>query len=230
MDIKTKIEQIRRKGYEFLKGYLMPNGEIYQYEGDYDFIIVTPNGERKDVCGLLDNIFYVSEDKIPTTRREIITELYHPTAEQWCEYEFGYSLRTKKYLDAVSERIGLLEMDCSDSADIIKNDTTIKVNYSIWYTSFMSKVDEKYVVQHIRRVEIDTWLIYTFVFDKRPNDKIIRTSFNLYDVQRNMNNRFPDKYRETYRCYECNRETHWLDVEGDFNRKYECLTEKYCGC
>ena len=36
-------------------------------------------------------------------------------------------------------------------------------------------------------------------------------------------------FKPEFRCIECGRKLHWLDIEGSIFRKYEALKDKLCG-
>lgn len=223
-----KIEKIEAEGYKVKKGYLS-FGKPYapDEKNPYCFYLETPDGELKTVYGVgLDDNFYVGKDKIPATRREIINELYSPTEEEWCKIQYNYSLRTKRYLDEVAKDIGLINYSCGEDEEKIENETTHTEPIFINAQTYLSKVNETYVVQSFVWA-VDHEVVYTYTFNRKPDIETVKTAQDLEKCKEYFSLR---KISEEFCCLECGRNIHWLDIKGDFRKKYNNLKEKYCGC
>ena len=224
MNTEEKVRKINQLGYQIKKGALIAQNCIV--ESPMQFYIVNPNGKQVDCPVNLDGTIYVSEEKIPFTRREIIQVLYNPSEEEWQYYEYGYSKKTQQYLEKVKNNIGLetYKSDELGEHNNVDNETTQKVDYSAYSSTYRTKIsDNKYVVQDFYQYDIDGIRVLTLYFNKYPSDKTIRTAFHVVDVEENMSEAYNRKYKETYKDYSTGHKIHWLDVDGDFEHKYNCL-------
>ena len=230
----TNIEKIISKGYQIKKGGLflgVPQNEegVIDKLNPYMFYFIKPNGEFSEPHTFLDEIFYITDDKIPTTRREIIKYLYSPTEEEWCLFENGHSLRTKKYLDSIKNKISLIKIDgiTEGKLEDIKNEEEIEP-FTVDGRAFIgTNKDSLYVVQISYVTGVDSYYTDIYYFEKYPFRKNIETARKIREVE----SRFRIKeLHETFICKECQQEQHWLNVEGSLETKTHYLSEKYCGC
>lgn len=147
----------------------------------------------------------------------------------YLEYINGYDKRTRLYLEKVLKNIGLIEEDCGweeEKFEILKQ-------YSIWgnltgsgYVDVGRLEDGKYIAQYSYRTDIDDYEIVKLYFDHLPTEKDIRTSRLVNDIEVY----FSMYRRSTFVCWECGRDVHWLDTEGNLEVKFMNLKKKYCGC
>lgn len=139
---------------------------------------------------------------------------------------FGYDSRTKKYLDAVKRNIGLIEEKHGWDEEKLIEPYTI----SIWANTSDIEVgktaDGYWCAQYSMRTAIDDYDITRFYFVKKPRENDILTAQKISDLQ----TKFFLRRLITFTCWECGRKVHWLDVEGNFDKKVDCLEDSYCGC
>lgn len=77
------------------------------------------------------------------------------------------------------------------------------------------------------RTDIDDYNIARYYFNKKPTENTVRTIEKLIELDYLF---FIGQCKPVYICWECGRETHWLDIEGDLDEKISALKERYCGC
>ena len=213
-------EQIISEGYEILKG---KNYKPCQFEVE----IKVPTGEIKRVPGYLDQPIYIGKDKFQTSRREMIQYLYSPSEEEWCIHQNGYGLRTKKYLDATAQRIGLIDVKYTEDEGDVTHDTSKKIGIYANAEDYLTQIDGKYIYQ-IFIWHGDCTEIRTFTFKDYPNDNAMRTANDLEKVKMGF---ITGRFKEEFTCWECGRKVHWLDTTAEgLKEKMAHLEDKYCGC
>lgn len=217
----TKIEQLAEKGYIIHKGWFLYGRVIKSEttERNFMFYIVKPNGEMISPQTPFEKVFYLSEDKIPCTRKEIVQELYNPTEEQWCVFYNHFSLKTEKYLEKIERSIGLEKIYTGEE------DTLLKECKALGDNTFLSKVENKYILQTIHQYEIDAYGVVSYVFDHYPKSREFDIAYAIYEIRVKMNTN-----NENYRCWECCRRLHWTEAEGNFLKKYRHWRDRFCGC
>lgn len=143
---------------------------------------------------------------------------------------YGYSIRTKKYLDAVIKNIGLLETKAGYKEEKFE----IERQYNIWpnltgsgYVDVGRLSDGRYIAQFSYRTDIDDYIIEKYYFNHFPSRKDIITAKLVDDVK----SYFKFGNKEIFHCWECGVEKHWLDIQASsLEERFERLKEKYCGC
>ena len=220
----SKIKQLEALGYKICKGSLYHGKPQELKDGELFFYIETPSGELHQPYLMLDDNFYVSENKIPCTRREIIIELFNPSEEDICYFENKYGLRTESYLNKISKSIGLKKIRYNIS-DSIKNDTTKEFSVQfINANATISYMDSCYYVQLFSTYSGE--LIYTFEFVRKPNFNDVTTAYDIASLKADF---IIGKYKEIFKCRECGQTVHWLDGKGDFKSAVNRLEDKWCG-
>lgn len=178
----------------------------------YAVDIINPAGETKRFgfsIGLARTLYF-GPDKLPITELELINDIFHLSAEEICFYKNNYSLRTEKYFNEVKKRIGFIGHE------------TISDGHA-WAIDF-----EKTKYYHTETHSgIDDYGEVNYYFDHSPSLNDIKTAKLIVDVQIDFHLK---RCKETFKCWECGNETHWLDVKGNFFEKVDCLYDRYCGC
>lgn len=87
--------------------------------------------------------------------------------------------------------------------------------------------DIRYCAEFGYQTDMDDYTIETLIFNKQPSLKNIHTIISINDLE------FMFKFKRLlpkFKCWECGRVVHWVDLDGDFERKKDMLEDKYCGC
>lgn len=217
------IEKLKAEGYEVVKGKSSDNR-------NYDVDIINPQGEKREVSGvLLDTIIKISPKLIETTRRELIQALYNPSEDDWIYYEHRCDRRTYDYLESIAKEIGFVNFERFEFEDgeWIENETTKKISIG-FETFFISRVNDIFKVQvEYKYYEMDEVVVNTYTFVSEPSEKDIIIAVKLQDLKAGL---LCYRYKIEYPCSECGCKTHWLDVPGDFLKKLKFMDIRYCGC
>lgn len=171
---------------------------------------------------------------IVTDTESFYKEYFNLTDSEFRVKYFGLDDRSYKYLRAVKENIGLIE-NCSYEY-VAKDWDYLKVKERETHTKniplnveemTIGKYKEVYVMQYYVQTDIDDYCIPKYFFRYKPKIHYVFTIDRINAIQR--------KLQETkspyFKCWECGRQTHWLDVEGNLEKKAdEYLDSHYCGC
>lgn len=153
------------------------------------------------------------------------------TAEKMELNRIGVDRRTKHYLEKIKKSIGFLDLEEGYDPLQLENVTEIDLYLNLPNPAQVGEVERNgeklYVCQYTIRTEVDDYDIIKILFNKKPSKKSIKTCDAILDLETQF---FMKEKSPTFFCWECGRETHWLDVKGDFWKKLAGLEEKYCGC
>lgn len=151
--------------------------------------------------------------------------------------------RTTKYFESLKVNLGYLGSNYghNDIRTILEKNGALEtanlqevttydgyVNSSdIVIYSYLKDGELRYCAELSYRAGIDDYCIETHIFKKIPTRK------EVMDFRELDNLEFKFKYENLhpeFRCWECGKYVHWLDAEGDFQKKKDMFKEKYCGC
>lgn len=139
--------------------------------------------------------------------------------------------RTESYLRKVRDNIGLIEI--KHGWDGIKFE--VLDQYSIWANltgSGMVDVgkDDKnqWIAEYSLRTDIDDYVIVDYVFKNKPSRRNIMIAKLLEDIETYFTSKGWDKHE--FRCWECGKKQHWLDIPGSIEEKWSNFKDSYCGC
>lgn len=142
----------------------------------------------------------------------------------------GMDKRTRVYLEAVKKNIGLEEVLSGE----VLPDIDVTKEYSLGYIwGNASPVecgkdnDGKWWATFGYRADIDVAIEERYQFDRKPTKHKVLTA-RLID---NIETKFAiHTMVPVFRCWECGLETHWLNVDGNLEKKWENFKGLYCGC
>jgi hypothetical protein len=199
------------------------------------------NGEKK-VIPLNENyLFFTFGNKVDKINIEKEVEIgniikirgidlyknFYKWDEETClKKAYGYDKRTFAYLNKIKENTGFIEEKHGyDEEKIISSQ-----NVFVWFNASEVEIGQtkegQWCAQFSKQTDIDDYDITRLYFSKKPSVKTILTITTLSSLE------FDFKYnriKESFNCWECGREMHWLDVQGDFSEKVEHLKERFCG-
>lgn len=233
----SKIDEIRATGYDVIPGSTIDGLRVSDVDQNflsnkYLMVISTPDGRKINFTGHLDDPASIGNPPVMTTRREMINEVFHPTQDDWYEFENGYSKRTGTYLDTIGKKIGLLNCNSYSSDWAGAEDGSAKFEKIGTVAQFINtiveygKCEKGYVVQYSVLHDIDSSSYTQMIFGQLPSKEDVWTAIEVKRVKDLL--RF--RNREVYTCHECGRVVYWLDVTGGFKQKVIGLDESYCGC
>jgi hypothetical protein len=200
----------------------------------YGVTIIKPDGKRIDLIGNLDLpvCFPPTPDtlyRLGDVRNTLVKEKIGD-GEEYHYHLYGMDARTRKYLDAIEEKIGLTALVYDDEVSFEGWDNLghVAINASDLYVS--PSADDSgiwragYVIQH----DIDDVGVYIYEFAKKPNKDKVKTAELISTIE----DTFGDgKVIASFTCWECGgKVAHWLDLDGGLEEKWSKLSDKYCGC
>jgi hypothetical protein len=159
---------------------------------------------------------------IKTTGFEIYKEYFNWDEDTCHKERYGYSKRTKAYLDGIKNKLGFVKSKYDYEFEELTAKEEVGYRCSIGKTK-----DGLWCYQQSIRTDIDDYTVEKLYFNRKPSKKAVETMQSIIDLE---NNFYFQHLKEVFTCWECGRDVHWLDVDGDFNTKANALFEKYCGC
>ena len=149
--------------------------------------------------------------------------------------------RTKKYFERIKENVGFLGMNAGwkSMQEILDEGAPGTVakkageyagfanSSNIEILTYEKDEKKRYCAQFSYQTDVDDYCIETLIFDRYPSRDSVVTIVNLNDLEFKFNFK---GLNQTFWCWECGRESQWLDGEGNFLEKIQKVEEKYCGC
>lgn len=159
------------------------------------------------------------------------------------------SERTEAYLSRVEEGIGLLGRQATEEgpANVLLERDGIphekvsthdlgdaigqgKVQATVYRYESQKGNGTIHVATWGIRAGIDAVIFPVLAFDHAPTLEDIRTAETVNDARWDLGR----KIKETFRCWECGQECHWLDsdVQGEnsLKERLDRARSAYCGC
>jgi hypothetical protein len=158
--------------------------------------------------------------------------------------------RSEAYLDAVDEDLGLLDRQSTeagpanrlmgkegiehehvashDLGDAIGQGT---VQAEVYRYESPNGQGTLFVATWGVRAGIDVVLFPILTFEDEPRREDVRTAETVRKARQTLGRDIP----ETYTCWECGQETHWLDADpkgepNDLEARLDRAERAYCGC
>lgn len=195
------LEKIKEIGYSFEK------------RDDIGAInIINPEGKKKAFVFSKDlsRTLCFGVEKISVTERQLFEEIYNPTEEDMCQFLYGCSIRTHEAIEEIKNKIGFVGTSTEDDAigkKVYGKET------EFFHSEMHSGVDE--------------WYEEKFYFTHKPSDDDVMKAKIIESLELDVR---MGRLKEEFKCWECGKETHWLDIPGDFFAKIDCWRDRYCGC
>lgn len=170
-----------------------------------------------------------------TTPQELGRLLFPEEWENGIKQHILPDERTGAYLDQVRKDIGLLESKYESEGDGLKFEKAEVL--PMWFNTADVEIGQdeegRWIAEFSQRTDIDSYVMIDFVFDRKPDEKMVKTANLLGDIETHFNINGWEK--TSFKCWECGRRTeHWLDidVEGEsvLEEKWDAFKDKYCGC
>lgn len=242
------------KSDDFYKGYYnTPKGVVISMDKskcENGIYLLTNNNGRIFPCG--DHMMYVltgteyagkvstnkeaqqlaKEGKIYSFKSsDLYDEYYDFKNDKELEscFKYGYSSRSREYIESIMKEIGLIEYTEASNGSMSTDGEPTMFEILHEYDLFMNATtevgkleDRLWIVQTCHQIEIDDFAVIKMYFDHDPSIDNIRKAFSIRS--------FEIKPIEIFTCWECGHLTNWLDIDGDIDKKYEMVRERYCGC
>jgi hypothetical protein len=135
-------------------------------------------------------------------------------------------MRTKKYIETCKKNIGLIRMESGWDGIEFTKDFELEVWINAGAVECGKNKAGEWVAQYGIRTDIDDYTIFSYFFNKKPDKRMILDIEAIY----NLEITFARLGKDTFKCWECGRALHWLDVKGTLREKIEAFEENYCGC
>lgn len=239
------MEAIRSAGYTIEKGHKLFADRAENRTTNLPFLYLFYNGEKRLIIPKQDKEIILGGSRSFTSCDEalqggalflraldIYKAYYNLNEEETCYLEHGFGLRSWKYNQSTMDEIGLIRMD--ERVDSTSNGNPSDLpEYSPVLCDFLNaaahygKVGDAWLVEIASWYVIDDYVVEKFYFSKRPTQDSLHVALDVRKVCKLLK----DRRSETYTCWECGRELHWLDcIPNGIHEKLNCLEEKYCGC
>ena len=154
---------------------------------------------------------------------------FNNNEELECCFKYGYSSRSRKYIEAVMKNIGLINyMDTSNGlggkdGEPSKFDMVCKYSLYANANTEIGKIQsDLWIAQTCYSISVDDFAVIKMYFSRKPSVKDVEAAFQI--------RRFEKEPIEIFKCWECGNTTNWLDIEGSIERKLDMIKEEYCGC
>ena len=158
---------------------------------------------------------------------ELYREFYDWDEETYLMELHGYDKRTKDYFEKVKKEIGYVRTVYGHEEWELKKRESLNIYWNAVDGVLGLAGDGLWCYQLSYQTTIDDYNIEKILFYRKPSVEDIKIARKIEELDIDF---YLKKIRPTFRCWECGGKTHWLDVPGDFNQKYESLHERYCGC
>ncbi len=136
----------------------------------------------------------------------------------------NFSLRTKQYLDAEKDRIGLIGYKESLPEAFFSLDQ-YTVGGGVGEVEVGRYADGRFVVQSTSI--IDESDVLRMHFTRFPSKQDVEDALTIRKMERDFS---LGRHREMFHCNRCGELRHWLDIEGPIGRKLEMRLRHQCGC
>jgi hypothetical protein len=110
----------------------------------------------------------------------------------------------------------------------LENSYNIEIsNFPLSTIVKVGKYGVYWISQYSVQTAIDDYSIVKYVFSQKPTKDNIITAQNLQSLEIEFQS---GRKKIEFKCWECGRFTHWLNVEGNLFEKLKKLDDLYCGC
>lgn len=203
-------------------------------------VFIPQNLSSVDLPKNLDNVKTLVDNKqaLSVSGKELYRIYYNMDEETYTRFAYGYSSRTKSYIDATKQRIGLESYtsvaNCMGGADSVPTKGLEHIYYLPAYFNSseieVGQSGEHWIAQFTHWYDIDDYAVTKFIFNRKPNIDMIYIAQTILEVESYFKCLVDRDKGEFFVCWECGCKTHWLDGPGDIQQKFDNLKEKYCGC
>jgi hypothetical protein len=169
----------------------------------------------------------IYKDKIAiTTGKEIHMAFYNMNEEEFMFKTTKMDARTRKYLNAIKNNLGYLDTIGDWEEETFVNSRIVNGYMNTSDVTIGKLKDNRYCSEYSIQTAIDDYCIVKHYWRKEPSIKDV----SIIDDISNLESDFHiNRCEIDFNCWECGRKIHWLDIEGDFSKKYQFLKERYCG-
>lgn len=224
--------------YEFSNGYKLVKSE--------QLMIIDIVGKKRFVP-TINNAIYLCKPYQPKTKKEaeelvkqkkIIKvfpkDLYKMTykEEEFYKAFYGFSKRTKDYLDKIKTDLGFIESKMGYDSHIPKDSVLIesKEMSGLTGSGFIEiyKSADLYISEYTIRTDIDDYCIVDYFFRTKISFKDVSMITNILSIETSFK---IGQVNEEFTCWECGGTTHWLDIAANnLLERIDFLEDRYCGC
>lgn len=139
----------------------------------------------------------------------------------------GYDSKTHEYISSILNSIGFIEVKNGYEEEVFET----SFNYGFLYNSANSVTIGKtknglWCAQFGYRNNIDDYNIERHYFSNKPSVSDVELSVSISNLLINFSFK---KLSETITCWECGKNLHWTDINGNLNQKIKYLMDDFCG-
>ncbi len=233
------VENLKKMGYEFQEGnpvVTLSSGagsvevkELRVASREGQIMILrrdeTPLLFPGDTDGIPQND-RTGEDGIRTTTGQVYRDYYELDDESYCQLLHNYSLRTKRYLDAERERIGLVSIkESSPEAFFVLDE--YDVGRGVGRMDVGRYADGRFVAQSRANSLFEGMDVLRMHFTHLPDKEDIEDALVIRKMDLDLRH---GRHREVFICSDCKEMRHWLDIPGSIQEKIALRLKRKCGC
>lgn len=131
--------------------------------------------------------------------------------------------RTKQYLRAIANRLGLVEIRSGYKVEDFEPEFDCRLPAATADVGHLP--DGNWIAQYTVQTDIDDYTVVRFYYTCKPSRQAVATTYLLNRAQWLVLSRTTEG---KYRCWECGHTVHWLDAPGDLGAKLVALEERCC--
>lgn len=233
------IEQIESLGYHFTEGRPLrsvpkddgfqeifelrvraPDGQIMTVKCDESPTMFPGGLALRD--GVLDRSLV---DGLKTTCGEIYQDYYDLDENGYSLLLHNYSKRTKDFLDAEKERIGLIDYKEGMPEGFFALDK-YPIGQGIGEVDVGRYADGRFVAQ-TSSTFFDEAHVLRMHYRRFPSRQDVEDALTIRKMERDFK---LGRHREMFHCGTCGELKHWLDIPGTISEKLEHRLNHHCGC
>lgn len=165
-------------------------------------------------------------DGVRTTCAEIYRDYYNLDENGYSMLLYNYSGRTKQYLDAEKQRIGLTDYKDGLPEGFFAVGHYDELGYGVAEMDIGRYADGRYVAQSALGVTEDEYVLRMH-FSHLPSRQDVMDALVIRKLERDFK---LGRHREVFHCGACGETRHWLDIPGDIHQKLRLRLQRRCGC
>lgn len=211
--------------------YFLQNGQGNMFPINENPIYITTNTDYNESTSKEDLKKAASQGEIYAFKGADLYieyyELYNDKNMECC-LKYGYSYRSRKYIESVMMDIGLIEYSISNHEKEPSERTPTNFEsickYGIFENAdtYIRQINNQWIAQTCFSESLNGFTVVKMYFDHKPRYKEVRMAFDIREFEENP--------IEIFNCSKCGRLTNWLDSDGYIFDKYNMAKDKYCGC
>lgn len=179
---------------------------------------------------------------------QIYRAFYEMDDEMFTRFAYGYSGRTKKYLDSVKQKLGMISYSMEEDDGVLTDNMVDVYHWPPLQTPSsvtIGRVKDQWLAEFEKQFALDGWLIVKIKFGNKPTEEMFLGALEVIEVETYfLEKKIPPSaladgkiaywdqcdYKEHFICNGCGRSFHWTSGDGGITEKFNRLITSQCGC